>query len=61
LGRGLGAVKYERFEMANGRKKNGEVDREICRALQDKEGHINQCGGIRVTEDGQNPPSGKRE
>jgi len=61
LGRRLSTVKYKRFEMADGRKKNREVNGEICRTLQNKEGHINQCSGIRATEDGQNPPSSERK
>ena len=61
MSRRLSAAEYERFEMADGREKNREINGKICRALQNKKGYISQCSEIRVAKDGQNPPSSERK
>ena len=45
--------------MADKKKMNKEVDREIHGTLQSKKDHINQCSGTRITKDGQDLPSSK--
>jgi len=39
--RGLSITKHQRLEVENERKMNRKADREICRTLQNKKGHIN--------------------